>query len=140
PAFTARNSIASFKRTERCPPVLAPASAEALSSQPSAIHARPSWAANLSPWPGPPASPVLARWGGSPLDTQIVQRFLILGRECVVFDLPTEALQIADFQVAQLSQHGYVAANLGGIPYQCRHQQASLSIHLHHLTVVVGPV
>src|SRR5579863_1088241 len=75
-----------------------------------------------------------------PLDAQFVERLLILSRELVFLDLPAVLLQVAHNQVRQISRDRHFALDLRRRAQNLRHQQPPLTIHFHHLPVVVGPV
>src|SRR5713226_6854793 len=47
-----------------------------------------------------------------PLDAQFVERLLILRRELLFLDLPAVLLQVANYQVRQISGHCYFALDL----------------------------
>src|SRR5215469_3286758 len=75
-----------------------------------------------------------------PLDTQLVERVLILRRERRLLDLLTEHLQVADHQVGQVAEYRDLAPDLRRVAQQLRDQQPSLAIHLDRLPVIVHPV
>src|ERR1051326_606577 len=120
----AEKSIASFKRTETWPWCPCGPSGPGVSNSSSGIHARPRRAADSTLC----------------LDPQLVESVLILTTERVLFDFLLEARHVPDFQERQIPQHRHVTLNLCRVAQQRRNQQPSLSVHLHHLPVVVRAV
>src|SRR5262249_32485186 len=80
------------------------------------------------------------RFRSAPLDAQFVESLLILSRERVLFDVLAVRLDTLYFQISEISDYRYFALDRRRLAKNRRHQQPSLSIDLHHLSVIVRAV
>src|SRR5215831_18077246 len=77
---------------------------------------------------------------GQPLNSQILERLVVVGGKRFVLHLIHHSRMIHDFEMVQTAKHVHVALSLRRLPQYRRNQHPALTVHLHHLPVVAGPL
>src|SRR5262245_8916695 len=92
----------------------------------------------LCGWPFTPRLAALSE--GLPLNPQILERLVVVGGKRFVLHLIHHSRMIHDFEMVQTAKHVHIALSLRRLPQYRRNQHPALTVHLHHLPVVAGPL
>src|SRR5215469_4003161 len=77
---------------------------------------------------------------GQPLNPQILERLVVVGGKRFVLHLIHHSRMIHDFEMVQTAKHIHIALGLRRLAQYRRNQHPALTVHLHHLPVVAGPL
>src|SRR5262245_37369593 len=77
---------------------------------------------------------------GQPLNSQILERLVVVGGKRFVLHLIHHSRMIHDFEMVQTAKYVHIALSLRRLPQYRRNQHPALTVHLHHLSVIAGPL